>query len=417
MKSQNPQSHQRRQCGFLVILFTVFVIVWGGLAYLGVQYFIDRSDYHEGHQAHQKGDCEGAISHYNQIIDRLRFVDLSDYATLSRQKKNECLLGIANDKQQSGDFQSALNININLVRSENNQNLVEAARNNISVLFGQVDPALLAGKDTCPNIDLLIELNLIPQPDTKLPFFYLACGQVYWQESSNYSTAIELYNLLTDRYAHTEAATTASQALPQIYIKWGQDLFTNEAYLEAMDKFTQVKELTADPNILATAQEEYDNTALTVSQDTGALGQKLIREAWDESCKNKPVTSPTVGLVQNEPPKAWFGGNKFRLPDELQAIYPDHFRYAVCFNQGVKQIEYCTYGIFSNGGSVTRQQSWWRIAIWDTSTGKVVDQHTFDGPRPEACPELIEAGSRLTFTGDEPSTSEVFTWIQAVVQR
>ena len=220
-----------------------------------------------------------------------------------------------------------------------------------------------------------------------------------------------------NEFPGTKAASTAQVAVGRAYNDWGTALRAQKKYIEAMGKFSLAKQATSDVDVVAAADKGYNEALWDLSQDTGGQGKQVMDDALAGVCDGKPAASPAVGLSKDEPGKALFGGREFKLPDDLKAVKPAHFRYVVCLTKGTSVVERCGPYCCPTG-YVVRQQHWWRVRVRDTRTAQVVAEHTFYGSMPRACKptESFSFGaSEKYLTGGSPSANEVINWLREVV--
>ncbi|MGE5377258.1 MAG: tetratricopeptide repeat protein [Bacteroidota bacterium] len=157
---------------------------------------MDWHGYNKGHGAYQQADCAKAIRYFDSVIDGWRLADMGQFVAHAQQQKSECIpFQAAVDKQQAGEMPAAILAYLGFLDQYQNSILAGAARSRIASMFESSEPSTLASQETCGIIDRLLGGNLIPQPGTHLPPFYLACGRLYeaaedWQSSSSMYKAI-----------------------------------------------------------------------------------------------------------------------------------------------------------------------------------------------------------------------------------
>ena len=232
--------------------------------------------------------------------------------------------------------------------------------------------------------------------------------------AGQYATAVRKYTTILGEYPDTQPAGTAQVEIGQTYNEWGQQLHSQRKYIEAMDKFTLTQEATSDPDVIAAAEEGYNEALWALSQDTTGEGREVMQQALPVVCEGKPAESPAVGLAEDEPGKARFDGSEFALPLDLKASSPGHFRYAICMEKGTSVLERCPY---TGGHSLVRQRRWWRVRVRDTRTARVVADRTFYGSSPASCPFSRSFWATVDYsTGNSPSADQVIDWLQGVVR-
>jgi tetratricopeptide (TPR) repeat protein len=251
-----------------------------------------------------------------------------------------------------------------------------------------------------------------------------AAAETYYEWGSDlhkngrYSEAIEKYKAAVSDFPGTKAAGTAQVATGRAYNDWGSSLHSQQKYIAAMDKFTMAKQSTGDPEVVAAADEGYNAALWDLSQDTTGEGKQVMDEALPDVCAGKAAASPAVGLSKDESGKALFGGWEFTLPNDLKAVKPAHFRYAVCLSKGNNEVERCPYGLYglTHTHTLVRQQQWWQVRVRDTSTAQVVAEKTFYGSWPAECPQTRSFGSTTEYlSGGSPSSDEVVNWLKDVI--
>ena len=234
------------------------------------------------------------------------------------------------------------------------------------------------------------------------------------RETGLYAVAITKYQAILGEYPDTQPANVAQAEIGQTYNDWGRQLHSGRKYTEAMEKFTLTKETTDDPDVLAAAAEGYSEALWGLSQDRTGEGKEVMEQALPDVCAGNPAESPAVGLAEDEPGKALLAGNKFKLPSDLKASSPGHFRYAICTDDGTSVLQRCPY---SGGHTLVRQRRWWRVRVRDTRTARVVADRTFYGSSPGSCPfSRMFFGSVDYSTGNSPSSDPIIDWLQGVVR-
>jgi tetratricopeptide (TPR) repeat protein len=207
--STSPQT-QRGVIGCGILMGLLIMVAVG---YTAIRFFIDQNNYNKGHRAYLQADCTQAIRLFDSVINGWRLVDIGGFPALAQQEKTECIpYQAAVEKQQAGDFGTALMAYLNFIRGYSGSVLAADARNRGMSLFEQAQPSTLANQETCMNIDSLLEENLIPQQEVNLPPFYLSCGQVY-DSANNQQSSFDMYKRLLTEYPNDLLAGEAETSL------------------------------------------------------------------------------------------------------------------------------------------------------------------------------------------------------------
>ncbi len=382
---------------------------------------LDQREFAAGMDAYRATDCRTAMQHFNRITGfRLLPLSSADLA-IAQARTTECgLLIFAENSQMQARYAETLAAYEAYLRlypqgifwPKLQETIVESYKQWATQLWtdGQYQDAIQTYQLI---LDKYPDSSTGKQATTLIAEVYGDWAIQLWTDSQ-YEQATETYQILLSQYPDTSRGRQAADLIAQVYNAWGGHLHTQQDYLTAMDKFNQAQTLAVNPETLATAQQGYDEALWALSQDTGPLGKRIIQETWIMICQGQPATSPAVGLARDESGRLWFGESALSLPDDLRAINPGHFRFSVCLEEGVKEIERCEYG-FIGQGIVIRQQSWWRVTLRDTRTATVVHQNTFNGSQPPRCvsTETFPSwGGTKHKTGDDPSSDEVNAWLE-----
>lgn len=186
--------------------------------FIVVQYFSDQNDFENGRTAHQQANCALAINHFDKVIDRVRLLDLGNFVEAAVEDKAVCAhFQVAVNEEQNGNFSAALVAYHIFLQSFDDEFLVPVANQRIENLVNQGYTAQLAEQALCQSIDRLLMEGRVPQPDTLLPPFYLACGQAS-RTKQDYDQAIAFFELFLTLYDDHALVTEVETALAQTIV-------------------------------------------------------------------------------------------------------------------------------------------------------------------------------------------------------
>jgi tetratricopeptide (TPR) repeat protein len=205
MSNQSPITRRRLIWILFGILLLLVVILF---AYHGYQSQTEKGNYEKGHQAYLQADCVSAETFLGKIAG-----GAGQYAQPAQQDLTECqAFQAALNLETSGNLSTALVSYLDFIASKGNSPLAQRARGRIVALFQNQNVSTLADESSCTRIGTLLNGNLIPNPETSLPVFYLACGQVY--ERANQPTyAFALYQWILISYPDHPVSTDAESFL------------------------------------------------------------------------------------------------------------------------------------------------------------------------------------------------------------
>lgn len=210
MSATNPNLRSKYIRGGLIGLFLLVVAIIGLCI---IQYFADRNNYKKGHQAYLQADCETAIVFFDKVIQGARLINIGQYPQLAKFENDECLIfQKAANLESAGDLSSALVTYLDFLNGNANSLLIEATRNRITGLFQIEKISLIASQTACTQTGTMLEKKLIPNQETSLPLFYLACGQVY-EKTNQPKFAFAMYQWILTSYPRNPASVTAEAYL------------------------------------------------------------------------------------------------------------------------------------------------------------------------------------------------------------
>lgn len=112
-----------------------------------------------------------------------------------------------------GDYGAALLAYRDFVRGYPDSTLRQTAYELVQMMFAQTQVNILASHKTCEEINSFTDIGLLPEPDTSLPLFYLACGALY-DASGEHNSSFEMYTtFLTESPQHPQAPEAIASLL------------------------------------------------------------------------------------------------------------------------------------------------------------------------------------------------------------
>ncbi len=242
---------------------------------------------------------------------------------------------------------------------------------------------------------------------------YAEWGAYLWEDKS-YTEAILKFLHIAENYPTTAEASTAVVTVGHIYNDWGEALVSNRRFYEAMEKFDLARETTADAAVVAAAEAGLQSALFGLSSDTTGEGKALLDLAVENVCNGDPTDSPAIGLLEDEPGRARYGGSLFTLPNDIKAVKPGHLRYVVCAETDTTVLERCPY---TGGHTLVRRRRWWQVRIYDPRSGGLLHERTFYGPYPDRCPQTWRFSTTVDYlTGGAPAADAVIEWLREIVR-
>jgi HEAT repeat protein len=236
----------------------------------------------------------------------------------------------------------------------------------------------------------------------------------FLREKALFASAIARYETVLREFLDSPAATPARLELSWTYQEWAHYLHDQGMYTEAMDKFALAQETTDHPEAIAAAAEGYRAALEALAADGVGQGLALMEETLSLVCTGEPAYSPAVGLMEEEPGRARVNSRDVVLTADLRAVFPGHFRYAICVEEGASEVQQCLY---TDGHILVRQRLWWKTLVRDILDGQVIVQRTFYGSLPPVCPDVHSFWTDTEYmSGDSPPPSDINEWLADVLR-
>ena len=242
---------------------------------------------------------------------------------------------------------------------------------------------------------------------------YLSLG-LDLRESGQYIIAIKNYETFQEEYPQISMTVNIPQLVFETQLEWGEYLTQQGKFSLAMDKFTEIIELTSEPDEVKTAEEGYQNALLALSKVTGSEGQQILNEAFKTACKGEPAASPAVGFAKDEPAKGRSCSSDLKLDKDQTAEYPGHFQYVFSLSDGTEKVESCKY---EQGHTLIRERQYLLVTIRKTVTGNVYTTKKFYGSDPPKCEQTEWFYGKTAYkSGTIPSMTEVYSWLDGYLR-
>jgi tetratricopeptide (TPR) repeat protein len=252
-----------------------------------------------------------------------------------------------------------------------------------------------------------------------LPGFQRAWGE-YLLAQGKYPDAVSHFKNSVNLSLPQDVAS-AQDALAQAYLKWAESLRKSDSYYQALDRIEDASKVAASIGNQENAEEAHALTLDLFSKSKGAQAQNLITDASSSICQNgKPLESlPIIGVLEEK--RLTLSGVNLVLPANIRAQAPGNLHLVACAEEKEIILQNCPYS-WTGYGTIThwikRIRYEWQIKIFDSQTGKLINQKTFQGSAPQYCPQRYSFGSSDTayFRGDKPTASTVTDWLASLLK-
>jgi tetratricopeptide (TPR) repeat protein len=258
--------------------------------------------------------------------------------------------------------------------------------------------------------------------------------------AGEFADAEEIYtfadSLLEDGQGELKAA--ARYGIGRAYLGQGD-------YLKAVTAFDQALELTELESLKEDIQASRESAIEGIGQLDNYLGKSIIYAVsndilgykdYDPTCytadgiktcfteEEMQLAYTAVGQDEDEKRLMLFiegdGEKNYPLPDDMEATRPGHFHYVAIVKETQRQVESCNYsktGYRAVSHYLVRMQRIYKVYVYDTRTGLVVDIGTLYGAEPMTCPRSYTFHAVTEhIIGSKPDMNEVVSWLRSYVK-
>lgn len=252
-----------------------------------------------------------------------------------------------------------------------------------------------------------------------LPDFQRAWGE-YLLTQGKYPEAIQHYKNSVS-LSNTKDTISARDALAKAYLNWADALRNREDYNHALTRIDDAREAAATDNSRKNAEDALANTLDLFSKSKGSQAQKLITDVTNSICQSgKPLEAlPIIGILDEK--RLVISGVNLSLPNNILTQTPGSLHFVTCVEAKEVTLQTCPYSKTGYGTMthwIKRIRYEWQIKVYNSQTGKLVNQKTFQGSAPPYCPARYSFGLSTTayFRGDKPTSITVIDWLASLLK-
>ena len=176
----------------------LFILIGVAIASILSQCANARKTLNQAEAAYKQANCQEAITLFNKSLGSIGLDE--DEIARAKAKTAECQAFQAGvDAQTNGNLPIAMQSYTSFMDSYNNSPLTPIVRQKTSSLLQQSKPETIVQPSVCDRLNLIVENQLLPEPQKNLPLYYQACGQVY-AKNAQYNQAIATYENFLQNY-------------------------------------------------------------------------------------------------------------------------------------------------------------------------------------------------------------------------
>lgn len=235
----------------------------------------------------------------------------------------------------------------------------------------------------------------------------------------DYQSAVNHLLVVVNDYKRSGASVPAFKDFPNVWLKWGDALRSENRYLDALEKYAQVADYTNDARILTSVEEQVHSATMELARDSGDDGQVIIEKARLYACGEEPVVDASIDVFPEEQGKALactdYDANY--IPEDLRADIPGTFRYVVTFLDAARRVQSCDYTTSTDSRVLERWQYGISVAVKKITNGEQVAQKVFYGSSPDSCPyEYLFSYMTEQFWGEYYKDETIRDWLAGVIK-
>ncbi len=174
------------------------------------------STLNQAEAAYKNTNCQQAIKLFTKVIDSSALTE--NEIARAKAQKAECELFQAGvNAQAKGSLTKAAQSYISFLESYSNSPLSPVVRQKTSSLLQPSNLNKVVQPSICDRLDLILQNQLLPEPQKNLPLYYQACGQVY-TKNGQYNQAIAAYENFLQNYPQHSLAPNIKTALARVLL-------------------------------------------------------------------------------------------------------------------------------------------------------------------------------------------------------
>ncbi|MGD8456847.1 MAG: hypothetical protein PVF83_10705 [Anaerolineales bacterium] len=212
-----------------------------------------------------------------------------------------------------------------------------------------------------------------------------------------------------------------------------------ERYFESIPAFDKALTLTEDETTTENVKSSRQASIDAIGHLTDTLGNAILFIVsnnileYDEDESNcyvdgavktclteEELATTYLALGQEEDEKRLLlffeGGELAKIPDDIEAVRPGHFRHVGILTKSDRRIQSCPYSLFGYGSATHHLVRWVRIytvTMYDARTGRRVQTREFAGDYPDTCPSTYFFSSATANKyGESPEIEDVYDWLR-----
>ena len=244
-------------------------------------------------------------------------------------------------------------------------------------------------------------------------------------KQKDYPAGIQHYELVLANSAESDQAT-AKDAIANAHIQWAKDLGNSEDFFGALDQLEKAKKIASSENAKNAVTDAFSQTYLLFSQSSGKQAREAIKDALESVCiQHKSPTLPIFGLDKENILVAIYGVDA-KFPDTVSAKTPGSLHYIACVEQDTDLVDskYLTFfyrdatgHVQVGSGLMQRIRVLWIVSLFESVTGKLVDDKQFNGGDPPAFPTHPRDYGNGYYPGSNPNVTELVEWLLLIIKK
>lgn len=255
------------------------------------------------------------------------------------------------------------------------------------------------------------------QIKTIMSELYLELGKQLG-ENNQLEQQLETLNKIITDYPDSQEAVEARLLLVNAYDALGKKYIEEKSFLLAIKTYSAAKELASDHSLKSIVDNGYQIALQGLANDDGIEGQQIIAETLASVCGGKRATSPSIGILNEQPARGLACDALFDFPVEWQAKTPGSLQFIIRVSYSYVDEQICYY---SKDGTVSPGESTYElvvqseeatVTVYNAETGGRIDSETFSSPSNFQCPDQREfSGLTEHVSGEKTKEQDILDWL------
>lgn len=258
---------------------------------------------------------------------------------------------------------------------------------------------------------------------------YTQWGDSLFQQG-NYMEAMDYYGIAAELTGKLDS-TAAKDIMARAYVNWAIELSNTEDFIGALVLLDYAEAKFASEPTKELVDGARQDVYLSFSESDGEQALSALNAAIAIVCVHQ--VQPRLPIFGLDIDNVLFGvyGVEVELPKDIAATTPGSLHYVACVEEDTKIVGTATHGVgsfyFDPGAPYglvqiryERHQYVWMVSLRETKTGGETTSTIIEGgeppPLPSTTQEIYQNARKPLFFGDKPNVEDLADWLLMAIK-